>query len=72
MPGETFLGIFEKERQKYLTENVEELKKERLLAGRLQEKMEKLRANKTAKSDSKKETKKKAKPFASAVPYSIA
>lgn len=34
--GETFWSIFEKEREKYLAENMEELKKERLFANKLQ------------------------------------
>lgn len=35
-PGETFWSVFEKEREKYLAENVEELKKERNFANKLQ------------------------------------
>ncbi len=35
MPGDTFNSIFEKEREKFLSENVEELKKERALATKL-------------------------------------
>lgn len=35
-PGETFWSVFEKEREKYLAENVEELKKERNFASKLQ------------------------------------
>ena len=34
--GETFWSVFEKEREKYLAENVEELKKERNFANKLQ------------------------------------
>jgi hypothetical protein len=35
-PGETFWSVFEKEREKYLAENVEDLKKERNFANKLQ------------------------------------
>ncbi len=35
LPGDTFNSIFDKEREKFLSENFEELKKERALATKL-------------------------------------
>lgn len=37
--GESFWSIFEKEREKYLAENVEELKKERIFANKLHQEL---------------------------------
>ena len=37
LPGDSFSSVFEKERDKFLSENVDELKKERAIATKLLE-----------------------------------